>query len=177
MGSYCVRHSPLTVGTHGVLFFLSFFLCLFACSHPQEPIIFLQLWAWLVVQRVSEQRLDLWATLRLLRCFSTSNGFLFIPAEGVFRSRSLALKVHLVLLCIHGAGAGVMLHRNCVSGRGRGGRWREDACRLEDGEAEKGQEQVDGEGQAGQAQVDGASGSSQLQLSHSVGTQVANREK
>lgn len=60
-------------------------------------------------------------------------------------------------------------------GGGRGERPREDARRLEDGEAEKGQEQVDDEGQAGQAQVDGASGSSQLQLPHSGGKQAANR--
>lgn len=66
-----------------------------------------------------------------------------------------------------------MLHRYWVSGGGRGGRQREDACSLEDGEAEKSQEEVDGEGQAGQAQVDGASGSTQLRLSHSGGKRVS----
>lgn len=44
---------------------------------------------------------------------------------------------------------------------------------MEDGEAEKSQEEVDGEGQAGQAQVDGASGSTQLGFSHSGGKRVS----
>lgn len=52
-------------------------------------------------------------------------------------------------------------------GRGGGGGQGEDARSLEDGEAEKGQEEVEDERQAGQGQVDGASGSSHIQLSHS----------
>lgn len=69
---------------------------------------------------------------------------------------------------------GTVLLRICVLG---GGRWREDACSLEDGEAEKGQEEVEGEGQAGQTQVDGARGFSQVQPSHSGGKQAANGER
>lgn len=75
-----------------------------------------------------------------------------------------------------GLGVGAMLPRTCVSAGG-GGRRREDAGSLEDGEAEKGQEEVEGEGQAGQTQVDGAGGSSQVQPSHSGGKQAANRER
>lgn len=123
---------------------------------------------------MSEQRLELRATLHLLRCFSTTSEFLFSPAKGgAFLCRSPALQGGLVLLSIQGTGPGAMLHRYWVSGGGRGGRQREDACSLEDGEAEKCQEEVDGEGQAGQAQVDGASGSTQLRLSHSGGKRVS----